>query len=119
MATTVIAHTNIPANGLNLTSATFATLVAGASNGVEFPYHPNNILFLKNDTGGSVDYTISVRQPAGYSGPGLTIPDEVVTVANGATVMYPSLPIFKQATGNMIVTCDGTAKVLVGRPQIQ
>lgn len=118
MAAVTITKQNVAANGLNLTDATFSTLVAGAGNGVKFDYHPHNILVLKNDTGGAAVFTLKVTQPAEYSGPGITLPDETVSVADGKTYLYPSLPIFKNSSAQVTVECDVAGKVIVIRHKL-
>ena len=119
MATTTITKQNVAANGFNLTGATFTTMSTGSGNGVEFDYHPHNIVVLFNDaTGGDAVYTVKVKQEAKYSGSSITVPDEAITVANNATWLYPSLPIHKDANAKMIIECDVAAKVIVVRHKI-
>lgn len=116
MAAVSISKQDVGPNGLNLTDATYETLVTGAGNGVTFDYHPHNIVVIKNASGLSATVTLKVNQPTAYSGPGLTIPDETVTVADGKTFLYPSLPIFKNSsTAKMTVEADQAVDVIVIR----
>lgn len=117
MTTTAITATTITATGYNLTdSSDFETMTAGAGNGVEFSYDANDIVILKNGTGGSVDFTIKAPTPATYSAKGITISDVTVTVADGKTWAYKLSAIFKQSDGDVIIECDDTADILILTP---
>jgi len=112
MARVPITRTTVPETGLNLTDATFATLATGVDNGVEVPYGEDDLIALKNDTGGAAVYTIKVAQPTKYSGQSLVIPDKSVSVATGKTLLYPTAAIYRQTNGNLFIDCDVAGKVL-------
>lgn len=118
MAAVTITKQDVAANGFDLTNATFETLVSGAGNGVVFDYHPHNIIVLKNPTGGAAVFTIKVKQPSSYSTPGITIPDETVSVPTGETYLYPSLAIFKDSNAQVTVECDVAGEVIVIRHKL-
>jgi hypothetical protein len=117
MATTPITAVTLTATGYNLTdSGDFTTMSTGAGNGVEFSFNANDFLVLKNTTGGSAVYTITVPNPATYSNKGVTVPDATVTVVTGKTWMYKLSAIFKQSDGDVIIECDVAADILVLSP---
>lgn len=111
-ATTITAITS---NGYNLTdSSDFTTLSTGSGNGVEFTYDANDVLVLKNDTGGTATFTFVIATPSGVSAVGGSITSPTVEVADGKTHVMPSLPtVFKQADGKVYVDCDVAGKVLL------
>jgi len=115
MARTPITATAVPDTGLNITDASFATLGAGASNGVTFPYDSNNRVILKNDTGGAATFTIKVPTPTIYSNVGVTVPDMTVSVANGKMYEFKavSLNVGRQSDGSIYIDCNVAGKVLV------
>lgn len=115
MARTTITATAIPANGLNITDASYATLGAGAGNGVSFVYDGNNRIILKNDTGGAATFTIKVPTPTQYSDIGSTASDSTIAVANGKSVELKavSLSVARQSDGNIYIDCNVAGKVLV------
>lgn len=114
MAAAEITPTAVPVDGYNLTdSADFATLVAGAGNGVTFNFDASDLVALKNDSGGAAVFTIKVRQDSKFSVHGLTVPDETISVADGKTVVLRMVEIFKTTAGKIIIECDVAGKVLV------
>jgi hypothetical protein len=103
--------------GYNLTdSADFATLGVGSGNGITVTFDPDDILILKNDTGGSAVFTLKVPGETKYSDKGITVPDETVTVANGKSWVYQLTGIYKQSDGKVYIDCDVAGKVLVLSP---
>ena len=113
MARTTITATAIPATGLNLTDATYATLGTGAGNGVAFPHDGNQRIILKNDTGGAATFTIKVPTPASYTDIGVTFPDMTVAVANGKTHEFKPAAVWRQSDGAIYIDCNVAGKVLV------
>lgn len=115
MARTGITAVTLTATGYNLTdSAGFATLSTGAGNGVSFAFNRNDTIVLKNDSGGSADFTIKIPTPGTYSAR-TTVNDDTVTVADGKTWLYKCTEIFKQSDGDVYIDCDVAGKVLVLR----
>jgi hypothetical protein len=113
MARTTIARTALPATGLNLTDATYATLGVGANNGVEVPYRAGDLVVLRNDTGGASTFTIKAAQPRVYADVALTVPDMSVAVAAAKSHVIELGSIFKQADGDIYIDCSVAGKVLV------
>ena len=115
MARTPITATAVPDTGLNITDVSFATLGAGASNGVTFPYDGNNRILLKNDTGGAATFTVKIPTPTNLAGIGVTVPDMTVSVANGKVYEFKSasLQVARQSDGNIYIDCNVAGKVLV------
>lgn len=115
MARAAITADTLTAGGYNLTdSADFTTLSTGDGNGVSFAYNSNDLLVLKNDTGGGAVFTIKVPTPTDYSSR-VTVNDESVSVAAAKTYLYKLTPIFKQSDGDVYVDCDIAGKVVVLR----
>ena len=114
MARATVTAVSITDTGYNLTdSAGFTTLSTGAGNGASFAYDGNNLIVLKNDTGGAAVYTVKVPTPSTYSGLSLTIPDMTVSVANGKTWLLEPNSVFRQSDGNVYIDCDVAGKILV------
>jgi hypothetical protein len=113
MARTAITATAIPATGLNLTDATYATLGTGAGNGVSIVYDGNTRIVLKNDTGGAATFTIKVPTPASYTDIGVTFPDMSVSVANGKTYEFKPAAVWRQSDGSIYIDCNVAGKALV------
>lgn len=113
MARATITATAIPATGLNLTDATFATLGTGASNGVSFVYDGNTRVVLKNDSGSAATFTIKVPTPTSYSDIGVTFPDMTVAVANGKMYEFKPAAVWRQSDGNIYIDCNVAGKALI------
>lgn len=113
MARATITATAIPATGLNLTDATFATLGTGASNGVSFVYDGNTRVVLRNDSGSAATFTIKVPTPTSYSDIGVTFPDMTVAVANGKTYEFKPAAVWRQSDGNIYIDCNVAGKALI------
>lgn len=116
MARASLSATSIPAvssDGLNLTDATFTTLSTGSGNGVEFTYDAKDLIFLKNDTAGSAEYTMVLITPSSISSVGGSVTSPAVTVAAGKTHIVRPSDIFKQTDGNMYIDCDVAGKIMV------
>jgi hypothetical protein len=117
MARTAITATDLTKTGYNLTDSTgFTTLTAGSGNGITVTFDPDDILILKNDTGGSAVFTLKVPGESKYSDKGVTVPDQTVTVANGKTWIYQLTGIFKWGDGKIYIDCDVAGKLLVLSP---
>jgi hypothetical protein len=117
MARTAITPTDLTKTGYNLTdSAGFTALSAGAGNGITVIFDPQDILILKNDTGGIAVFTLKVPGETKYSDKSATVPDVTVTVASGKTWVYQLTNIFKQTDGKVHIDCDVAGKVLVLSP---
>jgi len=117
MARTSIAATDLSKTGYNLSDSTdFTTLSSGSGNGITVNFDPDDILVLKNDTGGSAVFTLKVPGESKYSDKGITVPDETVTVADGKTWIYQVTGIFKQSDGKVYIDCDVAGKVLILSP---
>ena len=113
MARTAITATPIPATGLNITDATYATMGTGAGNGVSVSYDGNTRIVLKNDTGGAATFTVKIATPTSYSDIGVTFPDMSIAVANGKTWEFKPPAVWRQADGNVYIDCNVAGKVLV------
>lgn len=115
MARTAITATAVPATGLNITDASFATTGTGVGNGVSFPYDGNGRVILKNDTGGAATFTVKIPTATNYSDIGLTVPDMSVAVANGKSLEFKmaSLQLARQSDGAIYIDCNVGGKVLV------
>lgn len=113
MARTTITATAIPATGLNITDATYATLGTGAGNGVSFAFDGNTRVVLKNDTGGAATFTVKVPTPTSYSDIGVTFPDMSVAVANGKTYEFKPASVWRQSDGNVYIDCNVAGKALI------
>ena len=113
MARAAIAATPIPATGLNITDATYATMGTGAGNGVSVSYDGNTRIVLKNDTGGAATFTVKIATPTSYSDIGVTFPDMSIAVANGKTWEFKPPAVWRQADGNVYIDCNVAGKVLV------
>ncbi len=113
MARAAITATPIPATGLNITDATYATLGTGTGNGVSVPYDGNTRIVLKNDTGGAASFTVKVPTPTSYTDIGVTFPDMTVAVANGKTWEFKPAAVWRQADGAIYIDCNVAGKVLV------
>jgi hypothetical protein len=113
MARATITATAIPATGLNLTDATYATLGTGAANGVSFVYDGNTRVVLKNDSGSAATFTIKVPTPTSYSDIGVTFPDMTVAVANGKTYEFKPAAVWRQSDGNIYIDCNVAGKALI------
>lgn len=116
MTRTAISVGSIPASGLDVVVvATFTTMTAGASNGVEFPYTAGAWAILRNTTGATINFTFKVPTPAAYAAKGVTMPDVTVAVLNTRTLLYPLSPIFMQDDGLVGVDCDAAGMIAVAR----
>ncbi len=117
MARTAITATDLTKTGYNLTDSTgFTTLSAGSGNGITVTFDANDVLILKNDTGGAAVFTLKVPGETKYADKGITVPDETVPVANGKTWIYQLTGIFKQSDGKVYIDCDVAGKLLVLSP---
>lgn len=116
MAAATLLQTSVPMTnaGLNLTDATFTTLVAGGSNGVTFLWNPTDVLVLKNDTGGAAVFSFTPSVPASLTEQSITLAAKTLSVANGKTYAVRVAEIFKStSTGYVTVTCDVAGKSLL------
>lgn len=116
MARTAITPTTVPgasSNGFNLTDATFSTLSTGSGNGVEFDYAAEDLVVLKNDTGGAAVFTLVARSITGLTDAGGSVTNPTVTVANGKTHVLKPATIFQQSSGKFFIDCDVAGKALV------
>jgi len=113
MARTTITATAIPATGLNITDATYATLGTGVGNGVSFAFDGNTRVVLKNDTGGAATFTVKIATPTSYSDIGVTFPDMTIAVANGKTWEFKPPSVWRQTDGNIYIDCNVAGKALI------
>ena len=113
MARATITATAIPATGLNVTDATFATSGTGTGNGVSFVYDGNTRVILKNDSGSAATFTVKVPTPTSYTDIGVTFPDMSIAVANGKTWEFKPAAVWRQSDGNIYIDCNVAGKVLV------
>lgn len=115
MAAAALSATTFPTTtaGVNLTDASFTTLVAGAGNGVVFTYDANDVIFLKNDTGGPAVFSFTTKTPTSMSAYGITVPTADITVADSKTYIFRVAEIFSSTAGQVTITCDVAGKVLV------
>lgn len=111
MAAVDIAAVPLDGDGINLTDASFQTLVAGGSNGVRFVY-ARNLIVLKNDTGGAAVFTINLAPYATLTALGLPTPNLTVNVANNKTYVLPVDSSFNN-DGYVTITCDVAGKTLI------
>lgn len=101
----------LTSNGLNLTDAALTTLSTGSGNGVSFAYDGNDLVVLRNDTGGDAVYTLVLRSLTGVTSVGGSLTNPTVTVATAKDHVFKLPDIFKQADGNAYIDCDVAAKV--------
>jgi len=117
MARTAITATSVPStssNGYNLTdSADFSVLATGSNNGVEFDYAVEDVVILKNTTGGAAVYTLVAKAITGLTNAGGSVTDPTVTVAAGKTHVIKPAAIFNQANGKFYIDCDVAGSALV------
>lgn len=70
--------------GLNLSDATqYTVLTSGSGNGVKFAFSTAGWIALYNSSGGSINYTIIMPEPAKYQTLGVTFTDKTISVAAG------------------------------------
>lgn len=117
MARTPISVGSIPEAGLDVVAgATFATMAAGANNGVTFDYTTGALAALRNTTGATAVFTVKVPTPAAFTAKGVTVPDVPVSVPNLRTVLYALSAIFQQPDGSVAVDCDAAGQIAIIRP---
>lgn len=111
---TAVAIDDIADDGYNLTdSSDFTAMSTGTGNGVQFVHDPNDIVILKNTTGGGAVFTLVVRA-TGITDVGGSVTDPTVAVAAGKTHVLPSIPsILHQADGKVYIDCDIAGSILV------
>ena len=103
----------ITANGTNLTDATFTTLSTGSGNGVYFDYDSNDLVVLKNDTGGAAVFTLVLVSPTSITDIGGSLTNPTVSVANGKTHVLRLTDALKQTDGDAYIDCYVAGKILV------
>lgn len=108
-----VPHTNA---GVNLTDAAFTTLVAGAGNGVKFLWESDLLLYLRNDSGGSLTFTLKLAPGSEYTAYGATITSPTIVIANGKTYLVRLNQVFKSSDSYAYVECSGAGKALVLDP---
>lgn len=110
-----ITPTAVPNAGYNLTdSADFTALAPGEGNGVQFSYDNDDLVLLKNETGGDAIYTLVVgEKPAGYATSAVVVTDPTITVEDGKTVALKLDTIFKQPSGKVLIDCDVAGEILI------
>lgn len=113
MARTTITKKTVTPSGYNLTDVAPTTMSTGAGNGVSFAYEGGLTAVLVNDSGGAAAYTVLIPETSQYSDMGITFTDDVITVANNKTWLYPVPAIAKQSDGNVYIDCDVAGKIFV------
>lgn len=115
MAVTNITVTAFPETGFNVTDATYQATGIGSGNGVAFPYGPGDVVYLKNDTGGSATFSFLIGSAGSeFTDKGITIPAATEVVADGKTHVYKLSDIFKNnADGKVTIECTVAGKVMV------
>jgi len=121
MATQSVTKTAIPHNatGLNLTDATFQTMTTGSGNGSIWTHSDDDIVVLKNDTGGTATFTLKLSSTAKTPATnyGSTVADPTVSVADGKTkLIRMDSSSFRDASGNATVECNVAGKIIVLSP---
>jgi cobalamin biosynthesis protein CbiG len=114
MPTTEQAKTNFArnTNGVNITDMTFATMTAGAGNGQVWTHNVNDVILLKNGTGGTATFTLKAVTPSRFSAMGITVPDKTITVAAAKTLALRLSDVFS-AEGIVTIECDVAANIAV------
>lgn len=114
MATTEHEKTNFARNttGVNITDLTFATMATGAGNGRTWQHNVNDVILLKNDSGGPATFTLKAVTPSRFSAMGITVPDRTIVVADTKTVALRVSDVFA-ADGIITLECDVAAKLAV------
>lgn len=103
--------------GYNLTdSAGFTTLVAGSGNGVTFDFADDDLVVLKNDTGGSATFTLKAVLQSAYTAYGVTVTNPTKVVATGKTFLLRLSNVFKGTGNKVTIECSVAGKVLVLTP---
>ena len=117
MAETNITAVAIPGNdtGYALTdSSDFATLSTGAGNGVKFDFKANDIVILKNDTGGAAVFTLIAQEGSSFTTYNAAVTNPTVSVATAKTFVLKLAELFKKVSdGKAYIECDVAGKVLV------
>jgi hypothetical protein len=121
MPATPINKFTIPASatGYNLTdTADFATLSTGSGNGVKFVGAAEDIVILKNDTGGAAVFTFKVPAQAKLAAYSATVTNPTRSVAAAKTYLMRLGSVFQDAADgrNVTIECDVAGKVLVMTP---
>jgi hypothetical protein len=111
-----IAHDN---TGFNITDASFQTMTTGSGNGSQWDWATDDIVVVKNDTGGAavVTFKLSAAAKAQATQYGATTPDPTKSIANGKTHLFRlDQAAFKETTNKVTIECDVAAKVAVLSP---
>lgn len=113
-----VAHTKTTLNrnltGINLTDATYQTLVAGAGNGADFELLPSDIIILRNDTGSDAVYLFIIPPSASITAVGGSITSPVLNLTTGKILALRVSDVFKHSTTfKCTIECSGAGKLLV------
>jgi len=114
MAAQTLSVTDPKANdsaGINLNTASYTGLVAGASNGVEYAWEGTIGVLLKNASGSSRAFVFTVPVPAGsgLTAIGSAPTSKTYSVADGVTQYVDNAEAFRDpTTGKVTVTVDGS-----------
>jgi hypothetical protein len=101
----------------NLTdSADFATMGIGSGNGVQWTWNANDIVLMKNTTGGLATYTLKIPAITAITAVGgaVTNPTNAVTAAK--TEIWRPDSVFADSNGLVTVECDVAGQILVLTP---
>ena len=103
--------------GINLSTATYTSMVSGATNGLEYAWEGTSSVLLKNGNTSPATFTFVVPVPSGsgLSAIGSTPTSKAYSVAAGVTHYVPNADAFRNpTTGKVtftvnIATCSAIA----------
>lgn len=103
MAAQTLSVTDPKANnsaGINLSTATYTTMVSGAGNGLEYQWEGTSAVVLKYTGVGTASFTFTVPSPAGtgLAGIGSVPTPKVYSVASGEILYVPNADAFRDPT---------------------
>ena len=99
--------------GINLGTTTFTTLATGAGNGKYWTHSGNDLILLKNDTGGPATFTLVFTTPAEYTRYSLSVASPTLIVADGKVYALRLGDLMTDASGQINIDCDVAGKIAV------
>ncbi len=110
MAAVVITTNAVSLLGTNLTDATFSTLVSGSGNGIKFLADSRSFIVLKNDSGGSLTFTLKLRSFAALALYSITPTDPTIVIAAGKSYLLKISDELQDSSGYVTIECSGAGK---------
>ena len=112
-ALTKTAPTGIDSHGTNLTDLAFTTMTSGTDNGVTFKFNRNDLIFLKNDSGGASFFTIVLPDLDIETSLGAAVTDPSVLIADGKLHFIRPTIQMKHADGLIHIDAGFAGKIAV------